>query len=152
MPGKNKKGSNATKHLYNEAYDKNTELQYMYRDASKLEDVKVLIDEAEFLEGAKALVEASMDKKNLIKIKERECPLNKNIKIKDAVLDVRGPGEDSAYSVSPFLIKNIRRGNTLIEVNDGSETTTEYIGRKGLIKFFDMATEFIEPGLRTDTS
>jgi len=34
----------------------------------------------------------------------------------DITLDVHGPLEDAAYSLSPFLVKNVRRGNTIIEI------------------------------------
>lgn len=72
------------------------------------------------------------------------------LKTYDLTLSVHGPLEDDAYSLSPFLVKNIRRGNTIIEVTE--EPPKYYMGRKGLPKFFDMRDEYIDPETRTDTS
>ena len=46
-------------------------------------------------------------------------------------------------------MKNVRRGNTIIEVK--SEEGPKYLmGRKGLPKFFDMRVEFIDKATRRD--
>jgi len=68
--------------------------------------------------------------------------------IKDLKLNVRGYAEDQTYSIEPFLVKNIRRGNTLIEISEGGMIKKEVIGRKGLIKFFDLKYEFVDPRTR----
>lgn len=82
-----------------------------------------------------------------MKSKGRECPWDRNIEIRDIQLDVRGPHEDQTYALDPFIIKNIRRGNTVIQINENI-----VMGRKGLNKFFDMKIEFIEAATRNDLS
>ncbi len=48
------------------------------------------------------------------------------------------------YSTLPSLVKNIRRGNTILKVYDKNTKLNDYyIGRKGLMKFFDMRLSFI---------
>jgi len=89
----------------------------MYKDGTKPEEVQVFIDEAEFVGGsAKALASIGEKKPKLIKDRTRECPYDNNIAIKDFQLDARGPIEDQAYSLDPFLVKNIRRGNSVLEI------------------------------------
>lgn len=66
----------------------------------------------------------------------------------DLKLNVQGPGEDEVYALFPLLIKNIRRGNTILRV-DKAEADSEYVlARKGLEKFFDLRYEFISPEQR----
>ena len=74
------------------------------------------------------------------------------LSIFDVTLDAHGPLEDAAYSLSPFLVKNVRRGNTIIEIKQESGHHKYVMGRKGLPKFFDMKDEFIDPSTRLDTS
>jgi hypothetical protein len=50
--------------------------------------------------------------------------------------------EDMYYSTFPSLIKNIRRGNTIIKLHKDGQTHN-YIGRKGLMKFFDLRMPFV---------
>lgn len=50
------------------------------------------------------------------------------------------------YALFPLLIKNIRRGNTILKINDSKYS----FGRKGLEKFFDLRYEFINPEQRYD--
>lgn len=57
--------------------------------------------------------------------------------------------EDQAYSLSPFFVKNVRRGNTVLELKREKRFL---MGRKGLNKFFDMSIEYIEPATRKDVS
>ena len=145
--GKNKKIGKQFNDLYNESYKLNDNIQAMYKEASKPEDVKVFIEEAEYLESADAIVQYCKDKPEMIKEKSRVCPYDPNINIKDIQLNTRGPQEDQAYGLDPFLVKNIRRGNTVLQV-DGKNV----MGRKGLNKFFDMRIEFIEEATRLDIS
>jgi hypothetical protein len=80
----------------------------------------------------------------LVREVKNTCAFDKNIEIIDLKLDVFGPKEDLYYATFPFLVLNVRRGNTLIKVFDEAESTTKYyIGRKGLMKFFDMRLGFI---------
>ena len=61
----------------------------------------------------------------------------------DLKLQVSGPIEDSVYAMFPLLIKNIRRGNTILKIDDESGESNYVFGRKGLEKFFDLRYEFI---------
>jgi len=54
-----------------------------------------------------------------------------------------GPKEDVLYSALPSLVKNIRRGNTLLKISGDNGKVKYYIARKGLMKFFDMRLAFI---------
>lgn len=63
-----------------------------------------------------------------------------------------GPIEDETYALFPLLIKNIRRGNTVLRL-DRAEGESEYVlARKGLEKFFDLRYEWISPEQRFDDS
>jgi len=64
----------------------------------------------------------------------------------DLKLNVQGPAEDELYALFPMLVKNVRRGNTLLELPNN----TLSFGRKGLQKFFDLRYEFISPQQRYD--
>lgn len=65
--------------------------------------------------------------------------IGEKVLIHDIGVKVRGPQEDKVFLHNPAIQKNIRRGNTIIEYNDG----TLAIARKGLCKFFDMYVEYI---------
>lgn len=48
------------------------------------------------------------------------------------------------YSTLPLLIKNIRRGNTILTITDSNTQNVSYsIGRKGLMKFFDLRLNYV---------
>jgi hypothetical protein len=49
------------------------------------------------------------------------------------------------YSSLPLLIKNVRRGNTVIKL---VKENKYFIGRKGLQKFFDMRLAFVSKNER----
>jgi hypothetical protein len=51
---------------------------------------------------------------NIINSVYNLCPFNQQLYIIDLKLDVFGPNEDFYYSTLPFLVKNIRRGMTII--------------------------------------
>lgn len=55
------------------------------------------------------------------------------------------------YAAFPVLIKNIRRGNTVLRYAD-QQSTKLTMGRKGLEKFFDLRYEHISPEQRYDDS
>jgi len=63
-----------------------------------------------------------------------------------------GPFEDQVYCAFPLLIKNIRRGNTIIKYLDKQNKTHLTFGRKGLEKFFDLRYEHISAEQRYDDS
>ncbi len=50
-----------------------------------------------------------------------QCLFDQNIEIIDLKVDVHGPIEDHYYAVLPELLKNIRRGNTLIKIRSGDQ-------------------------------
>jgi len=72
-----------------------------------------------------------------------ECPFDSQITVGDLKLDVFGPKEDLYYSSLPSLVKNVRRGNTIITVHNKEGGRKHCIGRKGLMKFFDMRLNFV---------
>ena len=152
MPGVNKKSKDASKALYNKAYEQQHPLKDMFKetDPDKVQD---FIAQADFIAGdPKALFDLSMQEESCINQKERECMIDEgNIKIIDFQLDARGPMEDQFYGLDPLLVKNVRRGNTILEVKTGDGQTLKYLmGRKGLPKFFDMRVEFIDKATRRD--
>ena len=99
------------------------------------------------------------DLRGLTTLKVDESPIVKavtspsaigNIHLIDLKLNVQGPIEDDVYAMYPLLIKNIRRGNTILRIDSSdAEVQSEFVlGRKGLEKFFDLRYEFISPEQR----
>lgn len=75
---------------------------------------------------------------------KRRCPYDQDIDAIDLKLEVSGPKEDLYYSTFPSLVKNIRRGNTFLRVYDYKRKKADYyVGRKGLMKFFDLRLAFV---------
>ena len=148
--GKNKKDGKVIDKLYDYAFKANQKLLDLFKETSNPEAVTVLLDKADFVPTAYELghmVETQgAAKGELVKGNVSESPLVEGLTLKNLKLDVFGPNEDKAYALDPFLMKNIRRGNTLLEFAD----KRSYIGRKGLPKFFDMSVEFIDPVTRRD--
>lgn len=64
----------------------------------------------------------------------------------DLKINSFGPIEDTVYAAFPSLIKNVRRGNTILKSHEGGYS----FGRKGLEKFFDLRYEHISPEQRYD--
>jgi hypothetical protein len=125
----------------------------MFHDAKMPADVQV------YLEGQPNL---SLDPKSLATVKaegvaivksvQTKSPAIKDLTLVDLKLNVVGPFEDEVYASFPFVIKNIRRGNTVLKI-DREDGTTEYsLGRKGLEKFFDMRYEYINSETRFNDS
>ena len=56
-----------------------------------------------------------------------------------------GPKEDEFYCYYPLLIKNVRRGNTLLR-KDGKTI----MARKGLMKYFDLRLPYIQNETRDE--
>ncbi len=50
------------------------------------------------------------------------------------------------------MVKNIRRGNTLIIKQEPNKEQIVFIGRKGLMKFFDLHFDFVSKDFRYDLS
>ena len=63
----------------------------------------------------------------------------------DVSIFPRGPLEDKAFSLSSTLSINVRRGNSLL-IDENSKKIL--IARKGLMKFFDIKLEWLDPKLR----
>ena len=103
-------------------------------------------------------------KNKTIKIKENRAPpeVDARLSMLDLKLNARGIGEDETYALDDFALKNIRRGNTILEVSDINQLENEQtgevteerkvekriIGRKGLTKFFDLSIEYVDPKSR----
>jgi hypothetical protein len=68
----------------------------------------------------------------------------------DLKLNVNGPFEDEIYASFPFVIKNVRRGNTVLKIEKEDGSLSYSLGRKGLEKFFDMRYEYINESQRFD--
>ena len=74
------------------------------------------MDEAEHISEFERIQGLSYDQLPLVKKVENECKFDKNITVIDLKLNAYGVYEDLYYSTFPFLIKNIRRGNTYVGV------------------------------------
>lgn len=85
-----------------------------------------------------------------IKLVEVECPINSNLMIIDISLNPKGVDEEITYLQYPEYIKNIRRGNTLVEFYFYNKHTETYelkcteMARKGMMKFVDLPYEIID--------
>ena len=95
----------------------------------------------------RALTTLKVDETAIVKAVANESALQ-NIHLVDLKLNVQGPAEDEVYAMYPILIKNIRRGNTILRIDNDTEETEFALGRKGLEKFFDLRYEFISPEQR----
>lgn len=116
-------------------------------------DINVYMDEAEYITDIPELMKISFDDFKLVRDVRSTCAFDKNIELIDLKLDVFGPQEDLYYSTLPTLVKNVRRGNTVIKVYDEAESKSSFhIGRKGLMKFFDMRLDFISKLERNELS
>ena len=123
----------------------------MFKTATAPADVQV------YLDGQPNL---SADPKSLATLKVGGVQLVKSVTtvvkpIKDlTIIDVRvncmGPFEDEIYASFPFIIKNIRRGNTVLKIEKADGAAEYSLGRKGLEKFFDMRYEYISQEQRFD--
>lgn len=120
------------------------ELNEKGEPANPAQPIVSYLDEAEWIKFVPELIKLQFDGHKIVKDVCTECPWNKNIEIIDLKLDVFGPREDDYYSALPILTKNIRRGNTILKVHDNKAGTVEYfIGRKGVMKFFDLRLPYI---------
>ena len=92
----------------------------------------------------RALTTLKVEKTAIVKSVANESAIG-GIHLVDLKLNVVGPTEDDVYAMFPILIKNIRRGNTILRLDNESDETEFVLGRKGLEKFFDLRYEFISP-------
>ena len=108
--------------------------------------VMVHMDNARFVpkHDIDKLIELPFANITIVHSNKNPVPFDNSIELIDLKLDVMGPKEDEYYGALPYLVKNIRRGNTLIKYQDKSSGKVCYtLGRKGLMKFFDMRMSFI---------
>jgi hypothetical protein len=123
----------------------------MFADARKPEDVKVYLDNQPNLSSdPKALSSLKVNGVNVLKAVSTASSPIKNLTIVDLKLNVMGPFEDEVYASFPSIIKNIRRGNTVLRLDQEGAAQQYSLGRKGLEKFFDMRYEYISKEQRYD--
>jgi len=89
------------------------------------------------------LVHLKIDGVSVVKAVHNESAAFPNIGVIDLKINVYGPLEDQVYAAFPVLIKNIRRGNTVLELKNKEGGYNYSFGRKGLEKFFDLRFEHI---------
>ena len=81
--------------------------------------IKVYMDEAPFKKYPEDLLTLDFEGGILTKDVTTKSPFDEDIEIIDVKLDCGfGPREDVWYSTLPLLIKNVRRGNTIIKKKD----------------------------------
>lgn len=87
------------------------------------------------------LIDFRIDGVRVVKANENKSAYL-DVSIIDLKINVFGPFEDSVYAAFPVLIKNIRRGNTVLKYKENGKVNYSF-GRKGLEKFFDVRYEHI---------
>lgn len=85
------------------------------------------------------------DQKKIFREVENVCPIYEDISCIDLSLNARATEEDRTYKTHPSIMKNLRRGNTLLKSNTDSSVV---FGRKGLYKFFDLSFNFVSKARR----
>ncbi|EAR94538.1 hypothetical protein TTHERM_00052480 (macronuclear) [Tetrahymena thermophila SB210] len=91
------------------------------------------------------LISYCSKEKYTIKIVSSDVPFNNLLVLKDISIKTKGDDEDKIFAESHFLHKNVRRGNTVLEVlNKDKQVEERYIARKGLKKFFDVYLEYLD--------
>lgn len=89
------------------------------------------------------LLQLKLEGVQITKVVTADCPWNEKVKTNDLKLDLFGTMEDTFYPRVPGLIQNVRRGNTIIEIRDEHGNISHTMGRKGLMKFFDLRLNFV---------
>lgn len=80
-----------------------------------------------------------------IKILSEITPFSEHISLLDIALHKKGPLEDKLYARYPIFYRNIRRGNSILQIYDGkNEIPKRIICKRGLRKFYDITTELME--------
>lgn len=119
-------------------------------DTKNASDVtEYLSGQARVYENLKELTDYKIQNVPIVKKVVTKSPALQHIELIDLKLNVFGPIEDQVYAAFPVLIKNIRRGNTVLRYADKGQAKYTF-GRKGLEKFFDMRFEHISPKERYD--
>jgi len=78
-----------------------------------------------------------------VKIVNYNVKFNQDVELIDVSLEAKGPEEDDLYISSDYLRKNVRRGNTFINIYKKNKLRQTILARKGLEKFFDLAKEYM---------
>jgi hypothetical protein len=110
------------------------------------------MDSAPLIHNPEDILKIEFEGYPLTKDVRSECAFDKSIELIDVKLDVYGPNEDMFYSTFPNLVKNIRRGNTIIKRYNEDKTHKFVMGRRGLMKFFDLRLPFVSKEERNELS
>ena len=78
--------------------------------------MQVFYDYAVFISDVERLAKLDKEKSGLVKVKANECPIDMNLYIKDISIKGKGPKEDELFALDSDILKNVRRGNTIIEL------------------------------------
>ena len=93
----------------------------MYNSAQTAKDVDVYLQgTVSLLNDLKKLITLKINGQNVIKAVTNPSALDK-VNLVDLKLNVQGPLEDDVYALFPILIKNIRRGNTVLRIENEEE-------------------------------
>lgn len=110
------------------------------------------MDAVETLKNPEQILKMEHEGHLLVKDVKSKCVFDENIELIDVKLDVFGPQEDLFYSTFPSLVKNVRRGNTILKKYNQDGTHQFFMGRRGLMKFFDLRLPFISKEERNSLS
>ena len=117
----------------------------MYKSSMTEKDVDVYLEgTVSLLDDLRKLISLKINGVSVVKSVCNPSAL-KDVNLIDLKLNVHGPIEDNVYALFPLLIKNIRRGNTVLRIEGGEEEDKYVLCRKGLEKFFDLRYEYISP-------
>ncbi len=112
-----------------------------------------LSEDAEYID-PEFLKEYSQADKENIKLVSNEYPINPLLMMIDISLNPKGVDEEKVYMQHPEYIKNIRRGNTLVEFYHllKGEYILDHVemARKGLMKFVDLYIDYLKPNSQLD--
>lgn len=93
----------------------------MYNSAQTAKDVDVYLQgTVSLLNDLKKLITLKINGQNVIKAVTNPSAIDK-VNLVDLKLNVQGPLEDDVYALFPILIKNIRRGNTVLRIENEEE-------------------------------
>ena len=93
----------------------------MYNSAQTAKDVDVYLQgTVSLLNDLKKLITLKINGQNVIKAVTNPSALDR-VNLVDLKLNVQGPIEDDVYALFPILIKNIRRGNTVLRIENEEE-------------------------------
>ena len=74
-----------------------------------------MFEQAEYISDVNEFTNLPKIREAVIKANLYDSPALSEFRMMDFKLNHRGPSEDEAYALDAFLMKNIRRGNTVIE-------------------------------------